>query len=203
MSPSNHSSRNPVKPAQVGALPLQQESQQPATFPLNDASTPGTSSSGPGPLSGPGPAGGGIGPDSGSRAKRQAARSGLQVSRTDQLPAGLGPSSSTTTVDVDVNNEGNLNGSTTPLGFLAWSVSGIMASLLAYGWGGSLWRSKTIDEQLDEMLFGLEGEGGSVQALSAGSGLLYGWDIKRLLFWWLVLVVFCVIGERRIGQDVG
>lgn len=140
-------------------------------------------SSGQGPLSGAG-IGGGVESDSGSRTKRSAASPGQQSSRPDRPPAGTSSSSTIEIGGKDVDK----NGSTTPLGFLVWSISGIMASLAAYGWGGSFWKTKSLQEQMDDILL--------VPYMSdPDSGTVYGWDIKRLLFWWFVLVMFGVIGE--------
>jgi hypothetical protein len=81
---------------------------------------------------------------------------------------------------------------TSPVGLFLWSFSGIMASALAYGWGGWIWQTAVkSDEQYVDLFDGHGVEGTS----SRISGLLYGWDMKRLLFWCLVAAVFCVIGE--------
>lgn len=197
MSPSNHSSRNPAKPAQVGVSSLQHESRSALSNRTDDSTVIDVEgSSGQGPLSGAGvgsggqagTGAGGVGSqDLGSRTKRQSARSGPpQVSKSDQPSA-------TSTTHTDTRGS-----TTTPLGFLAWSLSGIMASLLAYGWGGSFWGSSvppvTGDQELDDYMASPEGL--LVWASNPkASGLFYGWDVKRLLFWSLVFIVFCVIGE--------
>ena len=81
---------------------------------------------------------------------------------------------------------------TSPVGLFIWCFSGIMASALAYGWGGWFWQTAVkTDEQFGDVFVGDEING----ALPRVAEALYGWDIKRLLFWSLVLIVFCIIGK--------